>query len=230
MIKNNMDSFIFMFFLVSRNNLFNDCVIKLSQIDNSINWKLRSDKIANYIRYRRNADLEKIAIEDSSYSVLIYPWVEYYKNFYHKKEYVKNPKWDWVGVTTLFTFYWDITIETILFAKTMVKDIKNLMVGGVLASIQAKEIEEATGIKPHCGTLHTPYKDIDSDNPYIIDGIPAKLSVANLIAFTIFPFLAYSCKYIADKIPIGVAIAIESKTVYTVVTIIGSIPPLPSAE
>ena len=104
---------------------------------------------------------------NQSYSVLIYPWVEYYKNFYHKKEYVKNPKWDWVGVTTLFTFYWDITIETILFAKTMVKDIKNLMVGGVLASIQPKEIEEATGIKPHCGTLHTPYKDIDSDNPYI---------------------------------------------------------------
>ena len=71
---------------------------------------------------------------------------------------------------------------------------------------------------------------LSENNPYIIDGIPAKLSVANLIAFTIFPFLAYSCKYIADKIPIGVAITIERKTVYTVVTIIGSIPPLPSAE
>ena len=35
---------------------------------------------------------------------------------------------------------------------------------------------------------------------------------------------------IADKIPIGVAIAIESITVYNVVTIIGSIPPLPLAE
>lgn len=165
------------------NDIANDCVIKLSQIDSSINWKLRSDKIANYIRYRRNADLEKIAIEDSSYSVLIYPWVEYYKNFYHKKEYVKNPKWDWVGVTTLFTFYWDITIETILFAKTMVKDIKNLMVGGVLASIQPKEIEEATGIKPHCGTLHTPYKDIDADNPYIIDELPLDYSILDEIDY-----------------------------------------------
>ena len=76
----------------------------------------------------------------------------------------------------------------------------------------------------------TTTKNIPPNNPYIIDGIPAKLSVANLIAFTTFPFLAYSCKYIADKIPIGVAIAIESITVYTVVTIIGSIPPLPSAE
>lgn len=165
------------------NDIANDCVAKLSQIDSTINWKLRFDKIANYIRYRRNADLEKIAIEDSSYSVLIYPWVDYYKNFYHKKEYIKNPKWDWVGVTTLFTFYWDITIETILFAKTMVKDIKNLMVGGVLASIQPKEIEEATGIKPHCGTLHTPYKDIDSDNPYIIDELPLDYSILDEIDY-----------------------------------------------
>ena len=76
----------------------------------------------------------------------------------------------------------------------------------------------------------TTTKKIPPNNPYIIDGIPAKLSVANLIAFTNLPFLAYSCKYIADKIPIGVAIAIESITVYNVVTIIGSIPPLPLAE
>ena len=37
-------------------------------------------------------------------------------------------------------------------------------------------------------------KNIPPNNPYIIDGIPAKLSVANLIHSTIFPFLAYSCK------------------------------------
>ena len=117
-----------------------------------LNWKLRSDKIATYIKYRRKADIDKIGLEDSAYSILLAPWVDYYKDYYHKKEYLKHPKWDWIGVTTLFTFYWDITIETILFAKGLVKDIKNIMVGGVLASIQPKEIEEATGIKPHCGT------------------------------------------------------------------------------
>ena len=35
-------------------------------------------------------------------------------------EYYKNPKWDRVCVTTLFTFHWDITIETIEFAKKIV--------------------------------------------------------------------------------------------------------------
>ncbi len=165
------------------NDITSDCVDKLRQMDDSINWKLRSDKIANYIRYRKKTDLDKIGLDDSSYSILLFPWVDYYKNYYHKKLYLENPKWDWVGVTTLFTFYWDITIQTIMFAKGMVKDLKNLMVGGVLASIQPKEIEEATGIVPHCGTLHTPYKDIDEDNPYIIDELPLDYSILEEIEY-----------------------------------------------
>ena len=165
------------------NDITNDCVDKLKQLDGSINWKLRADRIATFIKYRKKSDLDKIGWEDSEYAILLYPWLEHFKNFYHKKEYIKHPKWDWVGVTTLFTFYWKITIETIEFAKLLVKDKKNLMIGGVLASIQPKEIEEATGIKPHCGTLHTPYKDIDEDNPYIIDELPLDYSILDEIDY-----------------------------------------------
>lgn len=165
------------------NDITNDCVEKLNQLDGSINWKLRADRIATFIKYRKKSDLDKIGLEDSEYAILLYPWLEHFKNFYHKKEYIKYPKWDWVGVTTLFTFYWNITIETIEFAKLLVKDKKNLMIGGVLASIQPKEIEEATGIKPHCGTLHTPYKDIDEDNPYIIDELPLDYSILDEIDY-----------------------------------------------
>ncbi len=167
------------------NDITADCVTKFSQIDNTINWKLRSDKIAKYIRYRKATDLEKICIEDSQYAVLLKGWVIHYKDYYHKKEYLKreNHKWDWVGVTTMFTFYWDITIETIRFAKGMVKDEKNLMVGGVLASIQPNEIEKETGIRPHCGTLHTPFKDIDDDNEYIIDELPLDYSILEEIDY-----------------------------------------------
>lgn len=179
------------------NDIANDCVVKLNQLDSSINWKLRADKIAIYIKNRRKSDIEKIGLDDSEYAVLLYPWVEHFKNFYHKKEYIKRPKWDWVGVTTLFTFYWDITIETIEFAKLMVKDKRNLMVGGVLASIQPKEIEAATGIKPHQGTLHTPYKDIDADNPYIIDELPLDYSILDEIDY-VYPdsgaFYSYSTR------------------------------------
>ncbi len=165
-----------------------ECVNQLTKVDDAIDWKLRFDRIATYIRYRRKSDLEQIGIDDSEAAILIYPWIEHFKKFYHSGEYKKHPRWDWVGVTTLFTFYWDITIKTIEFAKMMVKDERNLMVGGVLASIQPKEIEEATGIKPHCGTLHTPAidgkgGDIDEDNPYIIDELPLDYSILDEIDY-----------------------------------------------
>ena len=160
-----------------------ECVSQLTKVDDTIDWKLRFNRIATYIRYRRKTDLDSIGIDDSEDAIFIYPWIEHFKKFYHSGEYKKHPRWDWVGVTTLFTFYWDITIDTIEFAKMMVKDPQNLMVGGVLASIQPKEIEEATGIKPHCGTLHTPYKDIDEDNPYVIDELPLDYSILDEIDY-----------------------------------------------
>ena len=165
------------------NQITEACIAKLSELDNSINWKLRSDKISLYIKYRKREYLDKIRLEDSEIALILVPWLEYYKKYYHSGEYKKHPQWDWVGVTTLFTFYWDITIETIEFAKTMVKDRKNLMVGGVLASIQPKEIENATGIRPHVGTLHSPGKDIDEDNPYIIDELPLDYSILDEIDY-----------------------------------------------
>ena len=160
-----------------------ECIEQLTKVDDTIKWKLRADKISAYIRYRKKEYLPPIGIDDSEFAMFIYPWLEFYKKYYHSGEYKKHPKWDWVGVTTLFTFYWDITIETIEFAKTMVKDLKNLMIGGVLATIQPKEIEEATGIKPHCGTLHTPYRDIDEDNPYVIDELPLDYSILDEIDY-----------------------------------------------
>lgn len=187
-----------------------ECVDKLSQIDSSIPWKLRADRIAQYIKHRKFADLERIGLSDSMhYAPLLYPCVEYYKKFYHSKEYKKHPRWDWVGVTTLFTFYWDITIETIKFAKTMVKDPKNLMVGGILASIQPKEIEDATGVKPHCGTLHTKAidgkgGDIDEDNPYIIDELPLDYSILDEIDY-VYPdsgaYYSYSTRGCVRRCP-----------------------------
>ena len=52
-----------------------------------------------------------------------------------------------------------------------------------MASIQPDEIEKATGIRPHIGTLHTPYKDIDKDNPYIIDELPLDYSILDEIDY-----------------------------------------------
>ncbi len=190
-----------------------ECLTKLYQIDNSINWKLRADKITLYIKYRKKDYLNSINIDDSEYAILVYTWLEYYKKFYYSGEYRKHPRWDWVGVTTMFTFYWDITIETIEFAKTMVKDVKNLMVGGVLASIQPNEIEAATGIKPHCGTLHTP-GEIDKDDNRIIDELPLDYSILDEIEYE-YPdsgaFYSYATRGCIRQCPFCAVPIIEPK-------------------
>lgn len=184
------------------NDITSDCVLKLSEIDNTINWKLRSDRIATYIKTRRTQHLDEIKLSESSSEPLLTPWVNFYKDYYHKKKYLSNPKWDWVCVTTLFTFYWDITIETINFAKGLVKDPQHLMVGGVLASIQPKEIEEATGIKPHCGVLLK--EGIDEDNEYIIDELPLDYSILDEIDYEYVDsgaFFSYTTRGCIRKCP-----------------------------
>lgn len=158
------------------------CINKLVNIDDTINWHLRGDKIKQYIQKGKKEDYIAIKITDSQYDVLIYPWIDQYRKEYKTGKLSDSSKFDFVGVTTLFTFYWKITIETIEFAKTLVKDLKNLMVGGVLASIQPNEIYEATGIMPHCGTLHSK-GDIDPDNEYIIDELPLDYSILDEIDY-----------------------------------------------
>lgn len=99
-----------------------------------------------------------------------------------KKNWEADPEWDRVFVTTLFTFHWRITIDTINFAKKLVKDTKNLMVGGVLATIQAKEVYEATGIKPFKGILNIPGQ-LDKRNQLIIDNLPLDYSILDEIEY-----------------------------------------------
>ena len=113
---------------------------------NGTNWHIYKDILTEYVKTRKKVHLEKLPQDETGLNMLQIQYVEDAKDFYWKGTWEQEPEWDWVGVTTLFTFYWDKTIETINFAKKLVKDPKNLMVGGVLASIQPKEIEEATGI------------------------------------------------------------------------------------
>lgn len=158
------------------------CINKLVTIDDTINWRLRGDKIKQYIKRGQKSDFDGIRIEDSQFEIFLYPWIEQYRKEFKTGNLSDSSKFDFVGVTTLFTFYWDITIKTIEFAKTIVKDLNSLQVGGVLASIQPDEIFEATGVHPHCGTLHSK-GDIDSDNELIIDELPLDYSILDEIDY-----------------------------------------------
>jgi len=87
---------------------------------------------------------------------LIEIWLIHFSDFYKTKKYEEAPEWDRVYITTLFTFYWKITVRAIKEAKGLVKNIEELKVGGVLASLLAKEVELETGIKTMTGLLDKP--------------------------------------------------------------------------
>lgn len=158
------------------------CVEMFYTIDKTVDWSLKKDLIFEYIRTRKKNLISEIGIDDSAFSILLLGQLNDFKDYYWKGVWKKNPEWDRVGVTTLFTFYWDITIETINFAKLLVKKQKDLMVGGVLASIQPKELEEATGIKPYVGILNIPGQ-LDKGDTQIIDELPLDYSILDEIEY-----------------------------------------------
>lgn len=158
------------------------CIAELQLIDNSIDWTIRKDKIFEYIRTRKRDAFESIGIDDSAFSLLLSGKLDDYKNYYWKGIWKNEPEWDRVCVTTLFTFYWDITVETINFAKLLVKKQKDLNVGGVLASIQPQQLFEATGIKPSVGVLNKPGQ-LDKGDTQIIDELPLDYSILDEIDY-----------------------------------------------
>ena len=158
------------------------CVDMFNTIDKSFDWALKKDKIFEYIKTRKKELISEIGVENSNYSIFLLGHLMDFKDYYWKGIWKENPEWDRVGVTTLFTFYWDITVETINFATLLVKKKKDLMVGGVLASIQPKELEAATGIKPYVGILNIPGQ-LDKGDTQIIDELPLDYSILDEIEY-----------------------------------------------
>lgn len=182
--------------------LFQECLKKLNKIDSSIKWNLKADFIKQYIKTKQSGFLEQLQIDKSPYQILILNCLSGYADNFKKKLWEKNQKWDRVYVTTLFTFYWKITIETIQFAKKLVKTPNQLLVGGVMASLLHKEIEAATGIKTHQGLLDKP-GILDPENPkaqeIIIDDLPLDYSILDEIDYeyptrsAYFTFMTKGC-------------------------------------
>ncbi|MBA7649100.1 hypothetical protein ES703_56894 [subsurface metagenome] len=64
---------------------------------------------------------------------------------------LRDQGWDTIYITTLFTYQWKTTIETIKFYQRNKQQNKNIKVGGILASLLQKDVEHEIGITPHFG-------------------------------------------------------------------------------
>lgn len=133
-------------------------------------------ELTEYIRTGKHACVEKIAdFEFSSMQIIL----DEYRMRYKNRDFVK---FDFVGVTTLFTFYWAKTVDTVNFAKNFCKPEGRMMVGGIASTLQPDEFYKETGIRPHIGLLDKP-GDIDVGNADIIDELPLDYSILEEIDY-----------------------------------------------
>ena len=160
------------------------CIAKLSFVEPSINWNSKRDVIIDFIKTKKREYYDKIELTGLENESLLKNWVTYFKDYYWKKWYTKpeEREWDRILVTTMFTFYFDITVKTINDLKELLKPGGDFQVGGVLATLQPDEIESATGIRPHIGLLNKP-GDLDEGDEQIIDILPLDYSILDEVSY-----------------------------------------------
>ncbi|MDR0461827.1 MAG: hypothetical protein LBG88_00630 [Christensenellaceae bacterium] len=143
-------------------------------------WCGQEPLFFRFIRHGKNEDFDFICKILSSEIV---EQIQTSRKNFKNKDYIKNnPVYDFVGVTTLFTFYWSKTIETINFANKFRKPDGRIMVGGIMASLLPDEIELETGIRPFERQLDKP-GIIDEGDTNIIDELPLDYSILEEVEY-----------------------------------------------
>ena len=152
---------------------------KLSANDGTVEWTEHRVDIIQYIKKGFSTKYDELTA--LSESQLVGENLKYYRRYFNRKEYLDDPKWDRICISTLFTFYWEQTINTINFFKRICKDINEVKIGGVAATLLPDEIEKETGIRPHIGLLDKGGEY--DDNSIIIDHLPLDYSILNEIDY-----------------------------------------------
>ena len=177
-----------------------DLINHLSIIFPDVFWKDYYPTLFTFIKVGKYVALEN---EEIFADELVLDILKEYRKKYRDKEYFSKPRFDKVGITTLFTFYWDITISTINFAKQLCKKEEDVMVGGIMSSILPDEVYDATGIRPFIGLLNHP-GDIDEGNELIIDELPLDYSILEEIDY-VYPannaYFAYMTRGCVNNCP-----------------------------
>ena len=178
--------------------LWEDCLKQLRFIDESTNWLQKQSIVKEFIKTRNKDLLGSLQPTNSLYGPLVIKCLKGFGDGFRRQTWKLNPKFDRIYVTTLFTFYWKITVETIEFAKHLVRNPREIRVGGVLASLLHEELEKETGIKPMKGLLDKPGM-LDEGDPTIIDDLALDYSILDDVEYeyptrsAYFTFMTKGC-------------------------------------
>jgi hypothetical protein len=158
-----------------------DLISRFNKIDPDMPWNTLFNTLLQLIKKNSVKSCEEV-FDANPFKASLLEWIKYYNRLYKRREIPDELKWDRIYVTTLFTFYWKKTVDTIEYSKSLVKDLSQLFVGGIAASVASKELESETGIKPICGLLDKP-KMLDRDNNIIVDNLPLDYSILDEIDY-----------------------------------------------
>lgn len=156
----------------------------LKNNDPSVQWNHHWQSIVEYLK--KGGEKRLNTLWELSFNPLVKRNLQAYRKYYHNKEYLNNPQWDRVCITTLFTFYWAKTVEAINYYKQFCKDQSQVFVGGISASVVPDEMEKETGIKPIIGLLDKGGELDPEHENIIIEYLPLDYSILEEIEY-IYP-------------------------------------------
>jgi len=115
----------------------------------------------------------------ATYHKLLGDYVEFVKGLSpeHKKR-----KWDRIYVSTLFTFYWKQTVNTIKYYTDSVDTPTNVYVGGVMATLMEDDLRRETGVRIFPGLLDKP-RMFDKNNNFVVDHMIPDYSILDEIRY-----------------------------------------------
>ena len=134
--------------------------------------------LLNFIKFGKNFYLEGVPkLRGTFFEGHIWKFRRRFKN-------ENYPKFDIICVNSLFTFYWQETIDTINFAKKFLERGGQMYVGGIAATLVPKEMQAEIGdaVKIHIGLLDKA-GDLDKSDAVIIDTLPPDYSILEEIEY-----------------------------------------------
>lgn len=115
------------------------------------------------------------------------------------KGFLKNltPQlWDRIYVSSLFTFYWSETVQTIRYYQSSVRGSEDIWVGGVLATLLGEDLKKETGATVVRGLLDQP-GILDDDSGLVVDDLIPDYSILSQIDYvyrTTNAYIGYSTR------------------------------------
>jgi len=152
------------------------------EIDAEVNWNEHKNTIVKFVKTGCKKSYGSLIRSTKIFGPSVGNWLQFFWKKYRTGKIDDVAKWDRICVSTLFTFYYKKTIETIEYCKTLLRTNGQLLVGGVMASVIPEEIKKSTGIEPIIGLLDKPGM-LDKDDTLIIDELIPDYSILDEIDY-----------------------------------------------